>query len=482
MLSPDYTVREWSKSNVKEWIVRNFDDEDGSFANNLKSYNGDRLLNIDLESNALIDELISNESSKSKFINHLSKLKRIQEKFDSSKKTFVSQSDSLLEMSALLISNSDHYGWILYAINNMSPIISNIYKNLTQFIPISMFDEFHTEISNYMNQILPIITSHLEKRKSVSGKSQNLLYFVLNALSWSFNSRKYDDSKINIMISTKVWLESKLLQEILNKFEDSVLEKPDYIVSCALLMVIASFASYSTLNIEFNKVLSQLNISTIMYHFVCIYNTSLNDIQISFPFRTILYLDGSKNKEIEWIIENTNAINAIIKEFHYGLSKKCVNDVFNYYPDAWDRAIAINILCDNNKYKQILIEKDIMYYLKKALMIHQNTKVETSRLHKNILSILIKITKNTSNFKHFYKYFNPKRYIYYDGDRSRCFWNRLNWLRLNSSKDAECRICSESSEMAQTVFDNVHKYYYQLFQHFTLIHHDLITEIIYYLW
>ena len=445
-----------------------------SFKDNFISFNGERLLNLD------INELISTESYQSEFIVNLTKLRSCQQFYDSTLIKFKNRSSALFETCRLLIANGDNYSWLLHAINNISPAISDIYKNLIYYIPSQYCDHFQQKLTQKMHEIVPIVAMHLKQRGNESDKSQSLLYFVLNAVSWCYNSRKHDNTNIKSCISAKCWRESKLLQNILNKFENAVNIEGDYFISCGLLMIIASLAAYSTLDQEFNDIFKDLDFSTVMFDFMQRFYCHLNDIQISFSFRTILYIQGSQNTEIEWIIENTNAINAILKEYKIALNKKCVNDVFNYYPDAWDRSISLNILCENEKCKQILIKKDVIYYLKKALRINQTTNVLTSRLYKNVCLILVKLTENPSDFKYFYKYFNPKRYIYYKGDKNRCFWNRLNWIRLNCLENIDC---NESSEIVQVIFNNVHKYYYHLFhENCTLIHDDLINQIINFLW
>lgn len=287
-------------------------------------------------------------------------------------------------------------------------------------------------------------------------------------------------SAIRSVISAECLLKSKLMQEILNKFEDAVHVVPDYLISTGLLMIISSLAVFASFDDSFNDLFKQLHICTIMHSFVVRYVEFLNDIQISFPFRCILYIKGAKNKEIEYMIKNTNALNAMLKEFVFGINKKCVNDVFNYYPDAWDRLICINILCDVEEYRLWFIRNDIVYYLKKSLMLPQRTDVETARLYKYVCMILVKITADPSNFDYFYKYFNLKRLIYYDhGDKNKVFWYKLEYIRLNCMDNIDC---TEASEFARRVTDNVHNFYYQLFKSNTVIHDDIIAGIVTYLW
>merc|ERR1719384_987023 len=108
-----------------------------------------------------------------------------------------------------------------------------------------------------------------------SVKTQTLLYFILNTVSWCYNSRKYDHSRIGCVISAKCWSESKIMEEILNKFEDAVNVEPDYCVCCGLLMIIASLAAFASFDITFNAFFKQQNVSNIMHCFVVRYSEYL---------------------------------------------------------------------------------------------------------------------------------------------------------------------------------------------------------------
>eukprot|EP01084_Bolivina_argentea_P162024 281979_1 len=463
--SPDHTIRQWSEPVVQQWLCHIGMEQ---LKHTFLKFNGAALLNLDSDS---ISKLTLNELYHSKFCQQLLHLRKIQRRYDKALYKFTKKSKIVLTICESIIQQKDKYNWLLYFINTLSPTISSIFKQLVPHIPSNKFDKFHYKLTTLMNEILPIITYHFKTKDILTGKTQTLLYFVLNTVSWCYNSFKYDNSKVSCVITKECWLKSKLLQEILNKFSDAVCIKPDYIISCGLLMIIASLAAFTTLDNDFKNLFNQIDVSVVLNSFIRRYCYGLNDIQISFPFRTILYLNGSKNEEIEWIINNTNAIDAILNEFKCGLNNKCVNDMFNYYPDAWDRAIAINILCDNPKVIDLLIKKDIISYLKKGLTLQQRTNIETERLYKNICIILMKITANPENFQYFYKYFNVKRLIYYNNEKNKVFWYRLNAIRSNCVNGIDC---SQIQPYTDAIFGNVYNFYYHLFKRYTLINDDLI--------
>ena len=74
--------------------------------------------------------------------------------------------------------------------------------NLASQLPSDEFDDFHHELTQNMNEILPIIAYHLKRNDMASGKTQNLLFFVLSTVSWCHNSTKYDHSSYVIYLLT----------------------------------------------------------------------------------------------------------------------------------------------------------------------------------------------------------------------------------------------------------------------------------------
>eukprot|EP01084_Bolivina_argentea_P298575 514560_1 len=491
-LTPELLVSEWTSSRVIQWIQSLGIFDQKKVKQQFKNLTGLTLLALD---ESTVNKYISHftKQQKQQFLSQLLTLKKFDIKLQQSVITFNHIKENIIK--SLTFISTQHN--IASNCDNLGSDLFNMHK-VIEYISTKEIKQFECIISSLMTNVLPIITRSF-KDNDLRTHGRHILFFMGNLTSYH-----------NIIpVSYDNWIKSGFINELVNKLQDN----RQYLASKRdVLHCIANMASNATRDKSLKRVFDKIDITAIIYEYI-IKNVldmkrnkdnkyelikNMNRAQLLFPFRIILFLNDSKNDKCEWIIHNTYALEWFLNEYDFGLKCKGISQgTMIFYPDAWDRAISVNKLYDNNnhKLKTLLLNEDrynIMQYLGRSLVFTEKTLYETRILYNNVCECLYKISMDNKNMNLLYKYqfmyfahMNKPSSTSQSGNVENVdlmnvdFWCRLNWIVEHQTE------FQKAAKYVIMLQRNMQKYYIDIFDQYTLLTvfpDAIIMEIASWIW
>eukprot|EP01084_Bolivina_argentea_P035998 66637_1 len=264
---------------------------------------------------------------------------------------------------------------------------------------------FTNRLKLKINSTLSIFVNHFNS--NALSKVGNILFCVGNLIV-----------DFEQAIDGETWLQSGIMYAFVSRLQQ---HHGDIEGKRDILRCIANLSSMES----FKTIFKDLRLVDLLVNYTMktvIKNKEQTNKLLVYLFRIILFANGSNEESIKMIVKKTAAIKLLLYEFECAVNSKGVQcGSYIFYPDAWDRACSITLLCENDNIKQMLIDKyNIINYLIKALLYKHKTNKENKKLYDAVCKAIYLIYKDNDNRKHFNKVteFDSKKQF-------DAFWNKL---------------------------------------------------------